>query len=75
MDFEKNLGRLEEIVHKLEDGELALEESLKLFEEGVKISRQCNEKLTEAEKRVKLLLEVKPDGTEVTKSFDKEDGL
>ena len=69
MDFEKNLKRLEEIVHKLEDGELALEESLKLFEEGVGISRQCNQKLSEAEKRVKLLLSVNPDGTEVTKDF------
>ncbi len=69
MDFEKNLKRLEEIVHKLEDGELALEESLKLFEEGVGISRQCNLKLSEAEKRVKLLLSVNPDGTETTKDF------
>lgn len=70
MDFEQNLKRLEEIVHKLEDGELQLEESLKLFEEGVKISRLCNQKLTEAEKRVKLLLAVNPDGTEVTKDFE-----
>ncbi len=69
MDFEKNLTRLEEIVHKLENGELALEESLKLFEEGVKISRLCNTKLTEAEKRVKQLLAVNADGTEVTKDF------
>lgn len=69
MDFEKNLKRLEEIVHKLENGELALEESLKLFEEGVKISRDCNTKLSDAEKRVKLLLSVNADGTEVTKDF------
>jgi exodeoxyribonuclease VII small subunit len=69
MDFEKNLKRLEEIVAKLEDGELQLEESLKLFEEGVKISRACNQKLSEAEKRVKLLLNVNPDMTEVTKEF------
>jgi exodeoxyribonuclease VII small subunit len=69
MDFEKNLKRLEEIVHKLEDGQLPLEESLKLFEEGVKISRACNQKLTEADKRVKLLLSVNPDGSENTKDF------
>ena len=77
MDFEKNLSRLEEIVHKLEDGQLSLEESLKLFEEGVKISRSCNEKLNEAEKRVKLLLEVKPDGSEVTRDFqpDKDNAI
>jgi exodeoxyribonuclease VII small subunit len=72
MDFEKNLKRLEEIVAKLEDGELQLEESLKLFEEGVKISRACNTKLGEAEEKVKLLLSVNPDGTEVTKEFSVE---
>ena len=69
MDFEKNLKRLEEIVHKLEDGELALEESLKLFEEGVKISRECNTKLADAEKRVKMLLSVDANGNEITKDF------
>ena len=69
MDFEKNLKRLEEIVSKLEGGELPLEESLKFFEEGITISRACNQKLTEAENRVKLLLSVNPDSTEVTKDF------
>jgi exodeoxyribonuclease VII small subunit len=72
MDFEKNLKRLEEIVSKLEDGEIALEESLKLFEEGVKISRTCNKALTEAEQKVKMLLAVNADGTEVTKDFTPE---
>jgi exodeoxyribonuclease VII small subunit len=69
MDFEKNLKRLEDIVSKLEDGQLQLEESLKLFEEGISISRACNQKLTEAENRVKLLLSVNEDSTEVTKEF------
>ena len=41
MDFEKKLGRLEEIVGSMEEGDLALDESLKLFEEGVKLSRKC----------------------------------
>ncbi len=72
MDFEKNLKRLEDIVAKLEDGELQLEESLKLFEEGITISRACNQKLSEAENRVKLLLSVNSDGTEVTKDFSPE---
>ncbi len=72
MDFEKNLKRLEEIVSKLEDGELQLEQSLKLFEEGISISRACNQKLTEAENRVKLLLSVNPDNSEVTKDFSAE---
>jgi exodeoxyribonuclease VII small subunit len=70
MDFEKNLKRLEEIVSKLEDGELQLEQSLKLFEEGIAISRACNLKLTEAENRVKLLLSVNADSTEVTKDLN-----
>jgi exodeoxyribonuclease VII small subunit len=48
MDFEKRLNRLEEIVGKMETGELPLEESLKLFEEGVKLSRDCNSQLSEA---------------------------
>ncbi|MBK9293841.1 MAG: exodeoxyribonuclease VII small subunit [Oligoflexia bacterium] len=72
IDFEKNLKRLEEIVHKLEDGEIALEESLKLFEEGVKISRECNKKLVDAEKRVKQLLSVNADGEVTTKDFINE---
>lgn len=56
MDFEKKLSRLEEIVHKMEKGDLALDESLKLFEEGVKLSRECQGKLTEAEAKVKILM-------------------
>ena len=72
MDFEKNLKRLEEIVQKLENGELQLEESLKLFEEGVKISRQCNEKLSEAEKKVKVLLGTDGEGKAILKDFAEE---
>ncbi len=63
MDFEKKLGRLEDIVEKMETGELTLEDSLKLFEEGVKLSRECNTQLSEAEQKVKLLLGVDGDGT------------
>ncbi len=55
-DFEKNLKRLEEIVAKLEKGELTLEESLKLFEEGIKLARTCEKALTEAERRVEILI-------------------
>ncbi|MDA2933677.1 exodeoxyribonuclease VII small subunit [Acidobacteria bacterium AH-259-D05] len=58
-DFEKALARLESIVGELETGELALEEALKLFEEGVKISRFCNTKLDEAERKVEILLKNK----------------
>lgn len=54
--FEQALNRLEGIVSKLEEGELDLEESLKLFEEGVRLSHFCNKKLDEAEKKVEILL-------------------
>lgn len=73
MDFEKKLGRLEEIVQKMEKGELALEESLKLFEEGVKLSRECHQRLNEAETKVKLLMSVGADGQAVTTDFTPEE--
>lgn len=69
MDFEKKLGRLEEIVQKMEKGELALEDSLKLFEEGVKLSRECQVQLGQAEAKVKQLVEFDCDGRPVLKDF------
>ena len=54
--FESSLGELEKIVRKLEDGDLSLEESLKLFEDGVRISRECQERLNKAERRIEVLL-------------------
>ena len=57
--FEDALNKLEKIVSKLEDGEIPLEESLKLFEEGIRLSRLCNQKLEEAEKRVEILVKGK----------------
>lgn len=73
MDFEKKLGRLEEIVQKMEKGDLALEESLKLFEEGVKLSRECHQRLSEAEAKVKLLMSVDANGLPVTSDFTPEE--
>src|SRR6267378_4051781 len=55
-DFETSLKRLEEIVKKLENGELSLDSALQLFEEGIKLSRFCHTKLEEAERRVEILL-------------------
>lgn len=72
MDFEKKLGRLEDIVEKMEMGELTLEDSLKLFEEGVKLSRECNVQLNEAEQKVKLLLGVDADGNAIERDFEPE---
>jgi len=54
--FEDALNKLEKIVSKLEEGDIPLEESLKLFEEGIRLSRFCNQKLDEAEKKVEILL-------------------
>ncbi len=71
MSFEKKLTRLEEIVKKMENGELSLDESLKLFEEGVKLSRDCNKELTEAEQKVKKLVGVDADGEPVLEDFKK----
>jgi exodeoxyribonuclease VII small subunit len=53
--FEDALLRLEEIVDRLETGELPLEDSLKVFEEGVALARHCSKYLEEAEKRIELL--------------------
>ena len=54
--FEEALQELETIVHRLEDGNLSLDESLALFEEGIKLSRLCAQRLDEAEKKIELLL-------------------
>jgi exodeoxyribonuclease VII small subunit len=53
--FEEALKRLEEIVHRLESGDLTLEESLGLFEEGVRLTRVCSQRLDEADKKIDIL--------------------
>ena len=54
--FEAALKQLEEIVQRLERGELPLEESLRLYEEGIRLSRLCHAKLEEAEGKIELLM-------------------
>jgi len=56
-NFNKGLLQLEEIINKMESGELSLEDSLKYFEEGVKIHRKCHTALTDAEQRISVLSE------------------
>jgi exodeoxyribonuclease VII small subunit len=56
-NFNKGLLELEEIINKMESGELSLEESLKYFEEGVKIRRHCHTALSDAEQRIRVLSE------------------
>jgi exodeoxyribonuclease VII small subunit len=55
-EFEKAFQQLEKIVHRLENEELPLDESLQLFEEGIRLSRFCNQKLEEVEKKIELIL-------------------
>ena len=73
MDFENKLTRLEDIVQKMERGDLTLEDSLKLFEEGVKLSRECQTQLTKAEAQVKKLISVDEAGQAITEPFRSED--
>ncbi|MFY9942971.1 MAG: exodeoxyribonuclease VII small subunit [Desulfobacterales bacterium] len=55
-NFEKALQQLEQIVHELESGDLPLEKALKKFEDGIRLSKLCAQKLDETEKRVTLLM-------------------
>ena len=55
LTFEEALSRLEEIVRALESGQSKLEDSLALYEEGIRLSRACNEKLDSAEQKIKVL--------------------
>jgi exodeoxyribonuclease VII small subunit len=55
-NFETSLEELERIVRQLEQGELTLEKSLELFEQGVKLSRECQERLNQAERRIEILM-------------------
>jgi exodeoxyribonuclease VII small subunit len=70
--FEAQLKRLGEVVEKLEDGELGLEESLALFEEGVRLSRGAQKRLDDAEKRVEELIRIDENGDAVTRDLDPE---
>ena len=68
--FEETLAALETLVLQLEKGDLSLEESLKSFEQGVKLTRACQTALQEAEQKVQILLE--KNGTEQLEKFNDE---
>ncbi|HJL62429.1 MAG TPA: exodeoxyribonuclease VII small subunit [Pseudomonadales bacterium] len=68
--FEESLAKLEGLVEKMESGDLTLEDSLKTFEEGIKLTRECQEALKQAEQKVNLLIE-KNDQIE-SRAFDEE---
>lgn len=57
VDFEQSLGELQKLVERLESGELSLEESLGAFEQGVVLTRDCQQALTQAEQKVQQLVE------------------
>ena len=67
--FEENMGRLEQIVRAMERGDVALEESLKLFQEGTELIRSCGKLLDEAELQVKKIATA-ADGSPVEEHFD-----
>lgn len=58
-EFEKQLAQLETVVERLERGDLGLDESVKLFEEGMRLSQSCKEALEDAEGRIQVLVEGK----------------
>lgn len=70
--FESSLSNLEKIVRRLEEGDMPLEESLKLFEEGVRLSRECQERLNQAERRIEVLLQ-DADGNPVLNEIGQND--
>jgi exodeoxyribonuclease VII small subunit len=70
-NFETSLEELERIVRELEQGELTLEKSLELFEQGVKLSRECQERLTQAERRIEILMR-DSQGRAAIRPFDPE---
>ena len=72
--FEENMQRLEQIVRAMERGDVALEESLKLFQEGTQLVERCGKLLDEAELQVKMIM-AGPDGMPVEEVFDNEPNL
>jgi exodeoxyribonuclease VII small subunit len=77
-NFEESLAHLENLVEALEEGELSLEDSLKAFEEGIKLTRECQQALEQAEQKVRVLVsdgqipESEPFGTEVEEDAGSE---
>ena len=72
-NFEEALRKLEAIVAKMEEGDLPLEESLKAFEEGVKLAKLCTKKLDEAERKVEKLIRDQAGKLQTTPFSEEED--
>ena len=69
--FEQSLEKLEQLVERMEQGDLTLEDSLKTFEQGIKLTRECQQALARAEQKVKLLIE--ENGTTDFTSLEEDD--
>jgi exodeoxyribonuclease VII small subunit len=69
-DFEQSLATLESLVERMESGELSLEESLSAFEQGIQLTKSCQQALRDAEQRVKILIE--QNGSEALRDFADE---
>jgi len=69
--FESNMQRLEQIVRAMERGDVALDESLKLFQEGTELVRSCNELLEKAQLQIKKIMTA-PDGSPIEEDFADE---
>ncbi len=69
--LEQSLGTLEQLVERMESGELTMEESLEAFEQGIRLTRACQQALDQAEQKVRILLEQSPEGT--PEGFDQGD--
>ena len=70
--FEVSLEKLEKIVHRLEEGNLPLEDSLKAFEDGMHLAKLCEERLNEAQKKIEILMKDQ-DGKKTPRNFEVED--
>ncbi len=70
IDFEKSLQTLEELVESMESGEMTLEKSLEAFEQGIKLTKECQQALKEAEQKVEILMA--QNGEESLQPFDDE---
>ena len=70
-DFETALAELEALVEKMEQGDMSLDESLKQFERGIKLTRSCQQSLRDAEQKVQILLE--KNGQESLEPFDSDE--
>ena len=69
MDFEAKIKKLEKIVEQMQTGELSLDKSFELFEQGIKLSKECNKQLSEVENKVKILIDVDKNNKPKTEDF------